>query len=470
MDKAEYAEELAIPDITIEEIVLRQRAFFDTDATKKISFRKNALVSLENAIKKYADEINGALKADLNKCETEGYMTEVGFALSELTFIKKNFEKWAKRKVVMTPIAQFPSKSFIVSEPLGVTLVISPWNYPFLLCIEPLIGSIAAGNCCVMKPSEDAPNTSGIIAKIIAETFSPEYICVVEGGVVESNKLLDQRFDHIFFTGSVNVGKIVMKKASNFLTPVTLELGGKSPCIIDETANIKVAARRVAFGKYLNSGQTCVAPDYLLIQQSVKNEFVACYKKAIVEMFGEDPIAEPEYSRMINQKNFDRVKRLIKEENVIFGGRTDRDALKIEPTVLDGVDGDSLVMQEEIFGPILPIIAYDQLPEAIEFIRNREKPLALYLFTNNQHTEREILDKVSFGGGCINDTIIHLATSNMGFGGVGNSGMGSYHGKYSFETFSNQKSIVKKANWLDLPLRYQPYTDLKKHLIKAFLK
>lgn len=457
-------------NITIEETVQNQRAYFNTDETKGIAFRRMALNKLEHAIKKNEINIHKALKADLNKSEVEGYMTEVGFALSELTYIKKHFESWAKAKTVMTPIAQFPSKSFIVSEPLGVTLVMSPWNYPFLLCIEPLIGAIAAGNCCVLKPSEYAPNTSKIICKIIKEAFIPEYVSVIEGDVKACNELLEQRFDYIFFTGSVNVGKIVMEKASKYLTPVTLELGGKSPCIIDNTSNLKVAAKRIAFGKYLNSGQTCVAPDYLLIQKDVKNEFIKYYKKAIVNMFGENPLSNPDYSKMINETHFNRVMRLIENEKVLIGGKCNTQTLQIEPTLLDVITSESPIMQEEIFGPVLPILTFGTIEEAIKFVRDREKPLALYLFTKDKRVENTVLRKLSFGGGCINDTIIHLATTNMGFGGVGNSGMGSYHGKYSFETFSHKKGIIKKAEWLDLPMRYQPYTDFKKRIIKGFLK
>ena len=454
----------------IEKIVNSQRRYFNADITKSLFFRSNALSKLEHAIKKNACEINVALNADLGKSEMEGYMTEVGFALSELTFIKKHFKKWAKGEMVMPPIAQFPSKSFVMPEPLGVALVIAPWNYPFLLCVEPLIGAIAAGNCCVLKPSEDAPNTSKILKKIITETFPPQYICVIEGGIEESNELLNQRFDHIFFTGSAAVGRIVMEMAAKNLTPVTLELGGKSPCIIDETANIKVAARRVAFGKYLNSGQTCVAPDYLFIQKNVKNKFLKYYRNAIFEMFGSTPLSNPDYSRMINEKHFNRVSRLIENEKIIIGGKTNRETLQIEPTVLDGITADSPIMQEEIFGPVLPVLTFDRIEEVIKFVRDREKPLALYLFTNHKKTEKMVLNRLSFGGGCINDTIIHLATSKMGFGGVGSSGMGNYHGKYSFVTFSNMKSIVKKADWLDIPMRYQPYTGLKRKLVKVFLK
>lgn len=456
--------------VEIEQIVNKQRAFFNTNATKSIYYRKNALVRLEYEIRRNIDVIQEALKSDLNKSYTESYMTEVGFALSELGFIKRHFENWAKERPVVTPVAQFPSVSFVKPEPLGVALIMAPWNYPFLLSVQPLFGAIAAGNCCIIKPSEEAPATSAVLAKIINSIFPDYYIHVIEGDATIASGLLDQRFDHIFFTGSINVGKIVMKNAAENLTPVTLELGGKSPCIIDSTANIKVAAKRIAFGKCTNSGQTCVAPDYLLVEKCIKSEFIRQYKIAVREMFGSDAINNPDYPRMINHKHFDRVHRLFKDEKVVMGGKSDSELLKIEPTLLDDVAWDAPIMQEEIFGPVLPMITYENLEDVISYVKDGEKPLALYLFSNDREVGKRILQELPFGGGCINDTIIHLATSYMGFGGVGNSGMGRYHGKYSFETFSNLKSIVWKSDKLDLPMRYQPYTGFKKKLIRTFLK
>ena len=370
----------------------------------------------------------------------------------------------------MTPISQFHAKSFITKEPYGVTLIISPWNYPFLLCIEPLIGAIAAGNCAILKVAEDSKYTSKIIAEIISETFPSEYIAVVNGGREVVNELLDQKLDYIFFTGGPTVGKIVMEKAAKNLTPVTLELGGKSPCIVEESADLKVAAKRVVFGKYLNSGQTCVAPDYLLLQNSIKEEFIQYLKEAIVLFYTNEPLENEYYTNIVNEKHFNRIVELIKGEKIVHGGDIDREKLKIEPTILDKVTLDSPIMQEEIFGPILPIITFDEIDEVEDIILQGEKPLALYLFTKNKKVENRILKNISFGGGCINDTIIQLATSRMPFGGVGNSGMGSYHGKESFDTFTHKRSIVKKYNWIDLPIRYLPYDDFKMKLLKLFLK
>ena len=339
-----------------------------------------------------------------------------------------------------------------------------------MLCIEPLVGAIAAGNCCILKPSDYSSATSAVISKIIKDTFQPEYITVIEGGREENSTLLDQRFDYIFFTGGVSVGKIVMEKAAKNLTPVTLELGGKSPCIVEKTANLDLAAKRLVFGKYLNSGQTCVAPDYLLVQTTVKKEFLQYVAKWIVQMYGEKPLDNPDFPKMINKKHYDRVMKLIDGHVVFVGGIGRADTLQIAPTVLDNITGDSPVMQEEIFGPVLPVLTYETIEEAERLILQREKPLAFYLFTTDKQVEKRILQNISFGGGCINDTIIHLATSEMGFGGVGGSGMGSYHGKLSFETFSHKKSIVKKYNWIDIPIRYQPYNDIKNKFLRMFLK
>ena len=411
-----------------------------------------------------------ALREDLNKSETEAYMCEIGMTLAELSFQLKHIDQWARKQYVPTPLAQFSAESFTLREPYGVVLIMSPWNYPFMLTMEPLIGAIAAGNCCVVKPSAYAPATSALIRKLLAECFPKEYVFVVEGGRAENQALLEQRFDYIFFTGSVSVGKEVMAKAAKHLTPVTLELGGKSPCIVDRTAKLDLAAKRIVFGKLLNSGQTCVAPDYILVEKSVKDAFIACLKKWIIRMYGTDATKNSAYVKIINRKHFDRIGELIDPEKVVFGGERNAETMQIQPTILDGVTAADAVMQEEIFGPIFPILTVGSMAEAMDFIREREKPLALYLFTENRGVAKRFLRYVPFGGGCINDTIIHLATSHMGFGGVGSSGMGSYHGKKSFETFSHEKSIVKKHTWMDLPVRYAPYQGWQEKLLRLFLR
>ena len=400
----------------------------------------------------------------------ESYMSEIGMVLSELTYAIHHLKKWMKRKRVKTPLAQFHSKSFIVKEPLGVVLIMSPWNYPFMLALDPLIGAIGAGNCAIIKPASYAKSTSNIIKKIVSECFDERYIAVITGGREENSKLLEQRFDHIFFTGSVEVGKVVNEKASKYLTPTTLELGGKSPCIIDESANLKLAAKSLAFGKFLNVGQTCVAPDYVLIQKNVKERFLEYFKNEIKTMYGAEPLKNDLYGHIINEKHFTRLSGLIDKNKVVFGGNTSQTDLKIEPTIMDNVTSSDAVMQEEIFGPILPFIEFDKIDEIYHVIENFESPLALYLFSNNKKIQNEILKRVSFGGGCINDTIIHLATSYMGFGGVGFSGHGSYHGKRTFDLFTHEKSIVKKYNYIDLPVRYQPYSKTKEKLVKIFMK
>lgn len=454
----------------IETLIKKQRAFFNTGKTLEVSERMKALEALERTLRAYEEKLNQALLADLGKSRGESYMCEIGLTLSELRYMKKHLHSFSRRRLVRTPLAQFPSQSFTVQEPYGVVLIMSPWNYPVLLTLEPLIGALAAGNCCVVKPSAYAPATSSVIAQMISETFLEEYVAVVEGGREENQSLLEQRFDYLFFTGGVRVGRMVMEKAAAHLTPVTLELGGKSPCIVDRTANIKLAARRLVFGKYLNCGQTCVAPDYVLVEQEVEEELLHQIKREIVRQYGKKPLQNPSYGKMINQKHFERVKALIDPDKLVHGGEWDAHTLRIAPTVLRGVSAEDAVMQEEIFGPILPIITVTSIKEAYTFVKHRPKPLALYLFTNDNRIEERFLRQLSFGGGCINDTIIHLATSEMGFGGVGNSGMGAYHGKKSFETFSHEKSIVKKFTWLDLPMRYQPYGKIKEALVRIFVK
>ena len=453
-----------------EQIVARQRAYFATGATLPASFRRQALDALRASILRHENDINDALMQDLGKSPSETYMCETGMTLAELSYMRSHLSRWARRRHVLSPLAQFPSDSFTVREPYGVTLILSPWNYPFMLCMEPLIGALAAGNCCVLKPSAYSPATSAVIRTIVAECFPPEYVTVVEGGRAENQALLEQRFDYIFFTGGVNVGREVMRRAAEHLTPVSLELGGKSPCVVTAGARIDVAAKRIAFGKLLNCGQTCVAPDYVLVDRRVKDELVAALTRHMTAMVGEDATQNDEYVHMVNEKHFDRVLGLIDPAKVVFGGRSDRATLRIAPTIMDNVTAQDAVMGEEIFGPVLPILTYDSLDEAVAFINDRPHPLALYLFSEDRAVQQRFLDAVPFGGGCINDTIIHLATSRMGFGGVGQSGMGSYHGKKSFDTFSHEKSVVKKSTLIDLPVRYAPYSRLKDRLLRVFLR
>lgn len=456
--------------MSIESTVAAQRAYFAQGETLDVAFRKDALRRLRETILAHEAQINAALEQDLGKSPSESYMCEVGMTLAELSYTLAHVGRWARRHSVLTPLAQFHARSFTVHNPYGVVLIMSPWNYPFMLTMEPLIGALAAGNCALLKPSAYAPATSAVIREIVSACFPQEYVAVVEGGRKENQALLEQRFDYIFFTGGVTVGREVMRKAAEHLTPISLELGGKSPCIVDATAKLDLAAKRLAFGKLLNCGQTCVAPDYLLIDRRVKDEFIALLKKHITAMAGGDALRNEKYVHMISRKHYNRVMGLIDPAKVVLGGQGDPDTLRIAPTILDNVTADDAVMQEEIFGPVLPVIAYDSLDEAAQFINSREHPLALYLFSEDRRTQERFLRSVPFGGGCINDTIIHLATSRMGFGGVGHSGMGSYHGKKSFETFSHEKSIVDKSTWMDMPVRYMPYSPIKDKLLRMFLR
>ena len=454
----------------IQALVNAQRTFFQTGATLPLPARRAALKRLGEAVRAREADVSAALLSDLNKSPTESYMCEVGMTLSELGYVLRHLDHWAKDKLRPTPLAQFPAKSFTAADPYGVVLIMSPWNYPFLLAMEPLIGAIAAGNCCVVKPSAYSPAVSAVLRSLLAECFPAEFVTVVEGGRAENQALLDQKFDYIFFTGSTAVGKEVMAKAAAHLTPVTLELGGKSPCIVDTTAKLNLAAKRIVFGKLLNCGQTCVAPDYLLIHRRVKDRFLAYVKRWITVMYGTNALDNDGYVRMVNQKHYDRVMSLIDLNKVVFGGRGDPDTLKIQPTILDNVSPEDAVMQEEIFGPVLPVLTFDRVEEALDFVNTRPHPLALYLFSQDKQVQELFVRRASFGGGCINDTIIHLATSHMGFGGVGNSGMGSYHGRQSFDTFSHRKSIVQKSTLVDLPVRYAPYTPSKSKLLRLFLR
>lgn len=453
----------------IEKLVNAQKAYFATGATIPISYRLEKLKALKASITAHEIDIANALKKDLGKSFHESYMCEIGMTLSELSYLIKHLRSWSRNKRHPIGLANFHSKGYSVREPYGCVLVMSPWNYPFMLCMEPLAGALAAGNCCIVKPSAYSPATSAVIKQILTESFSPEYVTIVEGGRQENQALLEQRFDYIFFTGGVTVGKQVMEKAARHLTPVTLELGGKSPCIITDSCDLKVAATRLVFGKYLNCGQTCVAPDYCLVDAKIKEPFLELVKEQVIKMYGENPLENTSYGKIINSKHFERIMGLINPQKVIMGGNSNPETLQIAPTILDSVTVEDAVMQEEIFGPILPLITYETIDEAEAFIKQYEKPLALYLFTKDKHLERRFMQHVSFGGGCVNDTIVHLSEPSMGFGGVGHSGMGCYHGRKSFETFSHQKYILKKYNWIDLPMRYQPYKTISLKLIKLFL-
>lgn len=456
--------------VEIKELINKQRKFYSSNISKDLKFRIQNLKLLRSIIIKYEKEIQEALRLDLGKSETEAYMTEIGMVLDEIKYNIKHLAKWAKKKYVSTPLSQFPARSYRIPEPRGLVLIISPWNYPFLLSIQPLIGAIAAGNCVIIKLSEYSVNTSKLLKKILTEIYSEAYVTVVLGEKEVAQELLKEKFDYIFYTGSTKIGKIVMEAAAKNLTPVTLELGGKSPCIVDEKCNVELAAKRIAYGKILNSGQTCVAPDYVFVHQNVKEQFLNCLIKYLNNFLGENALNNSDYPKIINEMQFNRIISLIDKEHVIYGGGYNRNILKIEPTILTIKDMTSKVMQEEIFGPILPIIGYNNLDYIINYININPKPLALYLFTNNKKIEKRILKEVSYGGGCINDTIIHLANKRLGFGGVGNSGIGEYHGKFSFDTFSHYKSIIKKSNHIDLPVRYHPYSKMKEKLIRMFMK
>ena len=411
-----------------------------------------------------------ALQADLGKSAAESYMCEVGIVLSEISFMLKHVRSYAKEKRVRTPLAQYVSRSYVKPSPYGVVLIMSPWNYPFMLTLDPLVDALAAGNTAVIKPSAYSPRTSAVLQSLIAECFEPDYVAVITGGRAENQHLLKESFDYMFFTGSPTVGREVMRHAAENLTPVTLELGGKSPCVVTKSAKLKLAARRIVFGKFLNCGQTCVAPDYIYCDASVKDELVRELIRETKRQYSIRALANPDYGKIINEKHFHRICGLINPDKVVYGGGSDSETLRIEPTILTDVTWDDAVMQEEIFGPVLPILTYDDLDDALEIINSHPHPLAFYLFTEDKATMRYVTDVCSFGGGCINDTIIHIATSNMGFGGVGNSGMGAYHGKVGFDTFSHHKSIVDKKTWMDLPMRYQPYTEFYNKMIRMFLR
>ena len=454
----------------IEQIVAKQRAFFATGTTLSVDYRIEALKKLKEAIINNETKISEALKKDLGKSGFESYMCEIGLTLNELSHMLKRIRSYAKEKTVLTPLAQFPSRSYKKPCPYGVTLIMSPWNYPFLLTMDPIVEALAAGNTVVLKPSNYSPATTAILKELLESIFPEEYVAVITGGRQENGWLLEEKFDYIFFTGSKTVGQLVQEKASRHLTPVTLELGGKSPCIIEESADLKLAARRLVFGKYLNCGQTCVAPDYILCHSKIKDEFIAYVKEEIQKQYGTNYLFNETYGKMISEKHFDRVVSLIDKDKLVMGGRSSRESLKIEPTVLHNVTWDDAVMKEEIFGPIMPILTFESIDEVIDTINSHDKPLALYIFSNNKSVIKAVTSLCSYGGGCVNDVVIHLATPYMGFGGVGESGMGSYHGKTGFDTFTHYKSIVDKKTWLDLPMRYQPYQKFYEKMLRFFLK
>ena len=455
----------------ISSLLEKQRAFYRSGATIPVNFRIEQLKKLYAAVQKYQNEVNDALQADLGKSHYEGFMCESGLVLSEISYMIRHTRKFARRKTVRTPLAQFASHSYVQPVPYGNTLIMSPWNYPFLLTIDPLADAIAAGNTAILKPSAYSPATGKVVKKIIAECFPPEYVAVVSGGRQENQALLEQKFDFVFFTGSQAVGREVLRHTAEHLTPAVLELGGKSPCIVDASANIRLAARRIVFAKYLNCGQTCVAPDYVLCEASVKEAFVAEVINQIRMQYGDHPLQNKDYGKIINKKHFDRLCSLIDPDKLAFGGERNAFTHQIAPTLMENVTLDDAVMAEEIFGPILPVLSFDDFGKMVEELKGKDKPLALYLFSSDKDRIRCITTELSYGGGCINDAVIHLATSEMGFGGVGESGMGAYHGKAGFDAFTHYKSIVDKKTWLDLPMRYQPYrSKLYEKLLHMFLK
>ncbi|MGV3696310.1 aldehyde dehydrogenase [Flavobacterium sp.] len=438
---------------------------FKTD----INSRKQSLIKLLNCVQVHEQEIITALYADFKKPEFEAVVSETGYVISELKHTINNIHKWAKPQKVLPSLLNFPSTDSIFKEPYGKVLIIAPWNYPYQLSLYPVIAAVAAGNQVVLKPSELTPNTSKVVAKIIKETFDKKHVDCIEGNHEVATELLAQRWDYIFFTGSVAVGKIVAQAAAKNLTPVTLELGGKNPCIIDETANLKLAAKRIVWGKFLNAGQTCIAPDYLLVSKKVKADFVALLKSEIANAYGNNPEASKDFARIINGKNWKRLALMLKEEKILAGGEINESSFYIAPTLVDEPKLDSLVMKDEIFGPILPILSYSNESDLAKVISNYEKPLSMFVFTQNKSFADKMIRSYSFGGGCINDTVIHFSNSRLPFGGVGHSGIGAYHGRRSFDTFSHHKAIVKKGNWIDIPIRYAPYEG-KLKILRRLLK
>ncbi|MCR5504611.1 MAG: aldehyde dehydrogenase [Elusimicrobiaceae bacterium] len=454
----------------LNKILEEQRKFFASGATLDIDLRISKLKLLKDTIKQYEKEISDALKQDLGKSEFESFMCEIGLVYDELSYMIKHTRALAAEKTVHTPLVNFASRSYTKPTPYGNTLIISPWNYPFLLTMDPLIDAIAAGNTAIIKPSKNSMATTLIMGKIIRACFKEEYVCLIDRDIDKARNLIKEKFDFIFFTGSSNIGKEVLRNAAENLTPVVLELGGKSPCIVDQSADLKLAARRIVFGKYLNCGQTCVAPDYILCHKSIAQDLQKQLCLQTEKQYGKKPLENKNYGKIINEKHFERLIGLMEPSKIILGGQTNNDTLQIAPTIMSNITWQDKVMQEEIFGPILPILTFENIEEVIDLLNQKPKPLALYLFSSDKQTIKQITNRCRYGGGCINDTIVHLATTEMAFGGVGESGMGSYHGEQGFKTFSHTKSIVDKKNWIDFPVRYSPYKKLYLKLLKFLLK
>lgn len=459
-----------VKNMNIEEIYKTQKAYFNSFETRNVEKRKDVLTRIMNWLEEHEDDINQALKLDLGKTRAEAYLSEIGLIYDAFSVIEKNIDKWTKRRKVGSPIRALLFRSFTVYEPYGTVLVMSPWNYPYLLSMEPVLYAIAAGNTVVLKPSEYAPNTAEIFTRLAEDLGEPGLLSVIQGDARTSRELLTYKWDYIFFTGSTSVGKVVYKRAAENLIPVTLELGGKSPTIVTNSIDIDVAAKRIAFGKFLNAGQTCVAPDYVFVHESVKDQFIDRLKHYIHEFFGDNPLESESLCKIINRKHFNRLLSLVDHQNILIGGSASERSLKIAPTVIDGVQESDAIMQQEIFGPILPVMTYQDIDEVIAYINNHPKPLALYLFTEDKEIQDKVLDRCSFGGGCINDTIMHLSDHDLPFGGVGDSGIGAYHGNYSFETFSHEKSVLTSSTKRDINFRYYPLTEDKEYQIRKQLK
>ncbi len=456
----------------MEMLVETQRDFFNTNQTKSLSFRKQQLIKLQKSLEKYEEELYRAVYKDLSKSKTETYMAEVSIVYTEIKYAIKHLSQWSKPQKVRGSMASFPAKNRIYKEPFGVVLILSPWNYPIQLALAPLVGAIAAGNCAVLKTSSSSAETSKVLMKMINETFESQYVYCAPADM-DYDEIVGQVYDYIFFTGSPRVGKIIMKAASEHLTPLSLELGGKSPCLITKDADLQVAAKRIVWGKFLNAGQTCITIDYLLVEESVKEAFVEALKHAI-ELLYHDALSQYDYPKIITQHHYERLMDYINDEkdkqgHSLYGGKGDPKHLKIEPTLFEHAAYEDPIMEEEIFGPILPIITYQDLNQAIADIKKRPKPLACYIFTKDKQKANKLIHEVSFGGGCVNDVLMHVANHHLPFGGVGNSGMGAYHGKYSFDTFSREKAVVKNTTLIDIPLRYPPYDDKSFKWLKHFI-
>jgi acyl-CoA reductase-like NAD-dependent aldehyde dehydrogenase len=457
-----------MPNTSIKRLLHDHRAFFATGRTKDISFRLEQLRVLRKAVKDNEAAIFHALKEDLNKPAFEAYGGETAIVINEIDQALRHLRCWSKPRRVRTPLAYFPARSLIYPVPFGVALIIGPWNFPVQLMLTPLVGAMAAGNCAVLKPSPAAPRTSHIVTKLINDNFDPAYVSVIEGGAETAQALLEERFDHIFFTGGVATGRLVMAAAAKFLTPVTLELGGKNACIVDADVHLDIAARRIVWGKFFNAGQSCVAVDYVLVDRRVKQALLSRILKQVVEFYGEDPSRSPDFGRIVSEPHFDRLLGLLHDGDIVIGGKSDRASRYIAPTVIDGITGSEPIMEEEIFGPLLPVIVYDDLSDALEFVNSRPKPLALYFFSRDKARQERVLAGTSSGGGCINDTVVHFTVTGLPFGGVGDSGMGKYHGKASFDTFTKDRSIIRNNFLVDVFLRYPPYKDHLRWLRKLF--